>query len=82
MSVKTTGYYNHAFSCGIFYNFFVFIIEIPALLSSVGLLQSGCAMFWFVLDAQLFLHPQLASRTEHSPTAVVFSSPDIASDIL
>lgn len=81
MPVNMIGYYNHVFFCGIFYNFFLFIVEIPALLSSVGVLQSGLAMFWFVLDAQLFLHPQLASQTEHNPTAVVFSSPDIASDI-
>jgi len=40
MPVNTTGYYNHAFSCDIFYHFFLFIIEIPALISSVGVLQS------------------------------------------
>ena len=78
MPVNTTGCHNHAFSCDIFYHFFLFITETPALISSGGVLQSGCAMLWFVFDAQLFLHPQLVFQREKSLTAVVFCSPDIA----
>jgi hypothetical protein len=82
MPVNTTGYYNHAFCCDIFYHFFLFIIETTELISSVGVLPSGCAVLWFVLDAQLFLRPQLISQRAQSLTAVVFCSPDITSDIL
>lgn len=53
-----TGYYNHAFFSSIFYNLFLFIIEIPALLSSVGVLQyfGLCSMLscFFILN----LHPR------------------------
>jgi hypothetical protein len=46
-------------------------IETTALISSVGVVPPGCAVWWFVLDAQLFLRPQLVSRRAQSDRSCV-----------
>jgi hypothetical protein len=35
-------------------------------MSSVDVLPSGCAILYYMLDAQLFLQPQLVSQGDHS----------------
>jgi len=36
----------------------------------IGVLPSGCAMLYYMLDAQLFLQPQPIFHTEHNPSKV------------
>jgi hypothetical protein len=54
-------------------NFFILRAN-HLLLSSTGMPPSGCTISYFILDAQLFLQPQLLPHKEHTDTVCIICS--------